>query len=235
MTLVTIDPNDKSKKQAVRRRGNGKTVNERVERAKRNFDVERTELEIAAERAQLTVLQEITRRKELQRARVNDLYAKQEEKRAPQRQIDQSFVLWLLIGLAALTFVTTAMLTADGTIGAAASARFAVPWFSYILFGAFEIAILAFMLMYYVLGSRVETSGKREGKPVRAGQWFFAMIVTASLTVSLSVYHVLDLYNYDFTSVDMWFGIGIRLAVAVFFVLISKGIAGVVFAKAIRL
>ena len=166
-----------------------------------------------------------------QKARVHEQYSKQEAVRAPQFQIDTRPVLKLLLVLSIVTFLTTAILTADGTVGSAGAARFFSPVLGFVLFGAFEIAILAFMLMYYVLGSRIDY----EGQPVKATRWFVAMIATAALTVGLSIYHVLDLYAYDWTSIDMWVGIFIRLAVAVFFVLVSKGVASVLFAKAIQL
>lgn len=161
-----------------------------------------------------------------------DRYAKQEAKRASQFQIDQPGTLFLLVGLAAFTFLTTAVLTADGTIGSSVAARFAFEWMGFLLFGAFEVAILAFMLMYYVLGSRINIeTGERE----KATRWFVAMVAVSALTVLLSAYHVLDLYDYDWLSIDMWFGIGIRLAVSTLFVLVSKGISGVLFARAVRL
>lgn len=212
-------------------RGNGKTAQEKLRRIENAKLVRAAEIEAQAQAARDKVRAEIELRREASQARKFDLYDAQESKRAPQFQIDQKGTLYILGALAIITFLTTAILTADGTIGAAESARFAFPAFGFILFGAFEVAILAFMLMYYVLGSRVDYDGNR----VKSGQWFVAMVVAAGLTVALSVYHVLDLYGYDWLSVDMWFGIGIRLAVAVFFVLVSKGVANVLFAKAVSL
>lgn len=211
--------------------GNGKTLKEiaaREERALAKIELERS---VTEARAAAEDIARITELRVKQREAVRENYIKQEQARAPQQQIDTGIVLKLLIALAAITFLTTAVLTADGTIGSAAAARFASPIFGFILFGAFEVAILAFMLIYYVLGSRIDY----DGNPVPAGRWFFAMVVAASVTVGLSVYHVLDLYDYDWTSIAMWVGIGIRVIVALFFVIVSKGIASTVFAKAIRL
>lgn len=212
-------------------RGNGKTAREKLARIENQKRVRAAEIEAQAQAARDKVRAEVELRREASAIRKFDLYDAQERARAPQFQIDQRGTLYLLAGLAVVTFLTTAILTADGTIGAAASARFAFPAFGFILFGAFEVAILAFMLMYYVLGSRVDYDGNR----IKSVQWFVAMVVTSAITVLLSLYHVLDLYEYEWLSVDMWVGIGIRVAVAVFFVLVSKGIATVLFARAVSL
>lgn len=215
----------------TRRRGNGKTAREKLERMENQRKVRAAELEAQAQAARDRVAAEISFRREAQQNRIFEMYDAQEKARAPQFQIDQRGTLYVLGALAAVTFIATAILTADGTIGAAASARFAVPWFGYILFGAFEVAILAFMLMYYVLGSRVDHNGNR----LKSTQWFVAMIVAAGLTVALSAYHVLDVYNWEWSNVDMWIGIGIRLSVALFFVAVSKGIATTIFARSVTL
>lgn len=233
MTIVNIDPAQPPARRGGRPKGstgNGKTAQEKKARALRNFEVERTEIEISAQRDQLEIVRDLESARLGQKRRVMGLFTEQERKRAPQFQIDQRGTLYLLIGLAAFTFLTNALLTADGTIGAAAAARFGISWFSYILFGSFEVGILATMLMYYIRGSRVDMV---TGKRVRAGQWFAVMVALSILTVSLSAYHVLDLYKYDFTSINMYVGIGIRLAVSVLFVIVAKGIAGVLFAKAV--
>lgn len=158
-------------------------------------------------------------------------YLKQEAKRAEQVQIDQKGTLWLLGGLGIVTFLTTAVLTADGTIGSAATARFAYPWMGFLLFGAIEVAILAFMLLYYVRGSRVDIE---TGKPQPALQWFVASVFASAIAVAASVYHVAELYEFDLSDPDLWVGAALRTVIAVFFVLISKGLASVIFAKALR-
>lgn len=219
------------KPQPRARRGNGKTAREKLARIEAARQVRAAEIEAQGQAARDKIRAEIETRREAAQVRKFELYDEQEKARAPQFQIDQRGTLYLLGALAAVTFLATAILTADGTIGAAASARFAVPWFGYILFGAFEIAILAFMLMYYVLGSRVDYDGKR----IKSTQWFVAMVVAAGFTVLLSAYHVLDVYGWEWTNVDMWIGIGIRLTVAVFFVAVSKGIATTIFAKSVNL
>lgn len=230
--LSTTSPASRTGGRPVGSRGNGKTQNEKIARAKRNFEVEKTEIAIEAERAQIAVLRAVEKRKEEQQARVDKLYNTQESKRAPQMQIDQPVTLWVLVGLAIITFLATALLTADGTIGAAAAARFATDWMGFVVFGVFEVATLAFMLMYYVRGSRIDII---TGKQVNSSQWFVAMVFASIITVGLSAYHVLDLYDYDIANIDVWVGIGIRVTASLFFVLISKGIAGVLFAKAIPL
>jgi hypothetical protein len=213
-------------------RGNGRTAREKIARIENATLVRRAEIAAQAQEARDRVLSEVERRRAGQSERVFTTYEAQESKRSPQFQIDQRGTLLLLIGLAVFTFLTTAALTADGTIGASISARFAFEWMGYLLFGAFEVAILAFMLMYYVRGSRIDIL---TGERMRAGQWFFAMVAVSALTVGLSAYHVMDLYDYEWSSIDMWFGIGIRLAVSTIFVLVAKGIAGVLFARALDL
>ena len=230
-TPPTASPAPEPAAPVKRRRGNGKTARERLNRIETQRRVREAELEAQAQAARDRIKAEIETRRAAAQARKFDLYDAQEKARAPQFQIDQRATLYILGALAGITFIATAILTADGTIGAAASARFAVPWFGYILFGAFEVAILAFMLMYYVLGSRVDY----DGNPVKSTQWFVAMIVSAGLTVALSAYHVLDIYGWEWSNVDMWIGIGIRLAVAVFFVAVSKGSATTIFAKSVKL
>ena len=184
-----------------------------------------------AERAEARAAALIATRQEAEQQRKMELYERQEAKRAPQFQIDQKPTLILLLVLTAITFVATAVLTADGTIGAATAAEFIAPELSFLLFGAYEVGTLFFMLMYYVIGSRTDY----DGNPLKAGHWFVAMVVVSALTALLSVYHVLDLYEYEWTNIDMWVGVIIRLSVAVFFVITSKGLASALFAKAMRL
>ena len=197
--------------------GNGKTLKEIAAREERTLARIELERSVTEARATAEDIAKITELRVRQREAVRENYLKQEQQRAPQQQIDTSIVLKILIALAAVTFLTTAVLTADGTIGSAVAARFASPVFGFILFGAFEVAILAFMLIYYVLGSRIDY----DGNPVPATRWFVAMVVASGVTVGLSVYHVLDLYNYEWLSIAMWVGIGIRIVVALFFVIIS--------------
>jgi hypothetical protein len=226
MTIVIpSSPNNQPAK-----RGNGKTLKEMREReerklAKIRFDQQATEAVSAAEE-----ISKITEIRARQKDRVFEVYDKQEAKRAPQFQIDQAFTLWLLIGLAAVMFIATAVLTADGTIGAATSARYFTPALGYVLFGSIEVAVLVFMLLYYVRGSRVDYDGKR----VSSWQWFAAMVAASVAAAGLSIYHVMDLYGFDLSSGEMWVGVGIRTITSVFFVLVSKGLASVIFAKAVQ-
>jgi len=225
MTIVIPQPPERQ----PAKRGNGKTLKEMREReerklAKIEFDKNATEAVSAAEE-----IARITQIRARQKERVFEVYDKQEAKRAPQFQIDQAFTLWLLIGLATVMFIATAVLTADGTIGAATTAEYFSPVLGYVLFGSIEVAVLVFMLLYYVRGSRVDYDGKR----VSSWQWFAAMVAASVAAASLSIYHVLDLYSFD-GSRDMWVGVGIRTITSVFFVLVSKGLASVIFAKAVQ-
>lgn len=229
MTLA-INESEKRRPGRPKGSGSGKTHLEKIERAKRNFAVEQTEIELSVQRSQLAELAETQRRKEERQARVNELYARQEARRAPQAQVDQAATLITLIFLGAITFIATAVLTADGTIAAAELARFEYDWMGFVLFGAVEVAILGFMLMYYVKGSRVGY----DGKPVAAAQWFVAMVFAATITVGLSIYHVMDVYDFDWENFDMWVGVVIRFVVSFLFVLVSKGLASTIFARAIQ-
>lgn len=210
--------------------GNGKSLKEIAAREERRLARLSAEQSIREAQAASADLNRISELRIAQRERKHTAYTQQEAKRAPQFQIDQRATLYLLGAFAAVMFITTAILSADGTIGAAASAHYAFPWFGYLLFGAVEVAVLVFMLTYYVLGSRVD----HDGNPVKAGHWFFAMVIASFVAVGLSVFHVLDVYKFDWTSVEMWVGVGIRLATTVFFVIVSKAVATVLFAKAVR-
>lgn len=212
-------------------RGNGKSAKERIARAQREFEVEQHRADLEVKRVEAVLAQELAGRKAEQQKRVHDLYVRQEQNRAPQFQIDQRGTLILLAALGTIMFLTTAVLTADGTIGSSAAARYAFPWFGFLLFGAIEVAVLVFLLVYYVRGSRINY----DGTPVKAAQWFVAMVAASVIAVAASVYHVLDLYDYDWLSVDMWVGVGLRLTTTIFFVLIAKAVATVLFAKAVRL
>lgn len=211
--------------------GNGKTLKEmaaREERSLARIDMERRAGEA---RAAAEDVSRIVALRAQQKERLHEQYTVQETKRAPQVQIDQAVTLIVLGVLGAIMFVASAVLTADGTIGSATAAHYAVPWFGFLLFGSIEIAILVFLLVYYVLGSRVDY----DGNPVRATQWFVAMVIGSVVAVALSAYHVLDVYHFDWTNISLWVGVGIRLVTTVFFVFCAKACARVLFAKAIRL
>jgi hypothetical protein len=210
--------------------GNGKTMAEIAGRERRKLAVIEFERRADEARSNASDISKITELRAQQRERKFELYAHQESKRAPQAQIDQRPTLWFLGFLAGVMFLATAALTADGTIGAAATAQFSIDWFGFLLFGAIEVSVLAFMLIYYVNGSRVDY----EGNPEPATRWFVAMIAASTVAAGLSVYHAVDLYDFDVSSIEMWVGIVIRLTSTIFFVLISKGIASVIFAKAVR-
>ena len=228
MTMAVPEPGKPGRPKGSR--GNGKTMQEITAREKRKLALIEFERQAEEARSSANEIAKITAIRAQQRERKMELYEKQEVKRAPQFQIDQKPTLWLLAILAGVMFLTTAALTADGTIGAAASARYEVEWFGYLLFGAIEFAILTFMLIYYLKGSRVDYDGEQEN----ATWWFVGMVAASAVAAGLSVYHVLDVYNFDLSSVEAWVGIAIRLTTTIFFVLISKGIASVLFAKAVR-
>jgi len=211
--------------------GNGKSASERIARAKREYAVHEAQNAIEIQKAEAELANAAVKRRQEQEARRHELYVVQEAKRAPQFQIDQRGTLGLLGGLGAIMFIATAILTADGTVGSASAAKYAFGWFGYLLFGSIEVAILVFLLVYYVLGSRVN----HDGTPVKSTQWFIAMVVASAVAVGASAYHVLDLYQFDLTKIDLWVGIALRLTTTIFFVFCSKAVATVLFAKTVRL
>jgi hypothetical protein len=213
-------------------RGNGRTAREKIARIENATLVRKAEIAAQAQEARDRVLAQVEARRAGQSERIFTTYETQESKRSPQFQIDQRGTLLLLVGLAIVMFLTTAVLTADGTIGSAGAAQFFSPVLGFVLFGAFEVGILVFLLLYYIRGSRINII---TGQRMKSTQWFVAAVAVSALTVGLSAYHVMDVYEYDFGQVDLYVGIGIRVAVSILFVLISKGIAGVLFAQAIDL
>lgn len=230
MTVVIPTPNPPGRPKGSR--GNGKTLKEIEARETRKLAQIEFQKKADAALADAEDAQRIAQLRSEQKARATEQYVKQEEARAPQFQIDTRFTLWLLGILAGIMFIAAAVLTADGTIGSSLAARFAAEWFGYLLFGVFEVAILVFMLLYYVTGSRIDIA---TGERVKSEHWFWLMIFASAVTVAASAYHVMDLYEYDFNNIDLWVGIALRVVAALFFVLVSKGIASVLFAKAIQL
>lgn len=226
VTIATQDPKSPSKAVVSTRR-----KQQIMEVADRKLTRIKLDQQASAALAEAEDMKRIIAIRAKQKEAKFTLHEKQEAVRAPQFQIDQRPVLILLLVLTGIMFAASAILSADGTIGASTAAHYGVGWFGYLLFGAVEVAILVFMLAYYILGSRTDY----EGQPIPAGQWFFAMIVASALAVALSVYHVLDLDKFNWTSVSMWVGVAIRLSVTVFFVVCSKAAATILFAKPVNL
>lgn len=168
------------------------------------------------DRREIKDIQKRVREQKIQR------YERQETKRATRMQIDQNVTLWLLVGLAAVTFVTSAILTAAGTVDVAIeSMQLPAPWMALLVFGAIEVAILVFLLVYILRGSRGQS----------AGHWFFAMIGAASVTVAAQIYHVARGHNFDLTNPDLYAGTILAVVIALSFVLVSKAVAGSVFSE----
>lgn len=229
MTMVTRP--DPGKPTPTAKNSGTRVMRELVAREDRKLVRIKLEQQANEARAQADDINRLIAIRAQQKEAKFSLHTKQEAVRAPQFQIDQRVTLLLLLILTAVMFIATAVLSADGTIGASTAAHYGIGWFGYLLFGAVEVAVLVFMLTYYVLGSRTDYDGKK----VVSWHWFLAMIIASFVAVALSVFHVLDVYKFDWTSVDMWVGVGIRLASTVFFVVCSKAAATVLFAKAIRL
>lgn len=154
-----------------------------------------------------------------------DRWIAQEQKRAHRFQIDQNGTLYLLVTLVGLSFLATAALTADGTIASAAYAQLQFGWMSVLYFAALEIAALAFLILYLVIGSR---------EAERPALWFKLLVADTILIVGTNVFHVLDAYGFDWDSPELWAGVVLRSVVPVFFVLLGHGLSEAVFAKAVK-
>lgn len=164
---------------------------------------------------------------------VVDRYIQQEAKRATRQQIDQPATLKILIALTVLSFVSSAVLVAEGTALVAQYMIFPKGFesFGYLVFGSVEVAILALMLLYLLVGSRPDELDP--SKPAPANRWFVAMGVFVGITVLCQVFKTLDGWEYAWTEPKMWVGIVLSTIVPLSYVLISKGLSTAVFARAI--
>lgn len=149
-------------------------------------------------------------------------YEAQEAKRSTRFQVDQNGTLYLLLALSAVMFAASAIIVANGTIAVAQFVGLAAPWMSWLFFGAVELAVLVFLLMYLIIGSRAEGS---------ATGWFVAMIGASGVTLAANVFHVLSYWEFDWVEPRMWAGVVLGAFVPLSFILVSKGLSVVVFAK----
>lgn len=162
-----------------------------------------------------------------------DRFIAQEAKRATRQQIDQPLTLWILIGLTIVSFISSAVLVAEGTALVAQYMIFpeGLESFGYLVFGSVEVAILALMLLYLLVGSRPDEMDP--SKPAPANRWFVAMSVFVGITVLCQVFKTLDGWEYAWTEPRMWVGVILSTIVPLSYVLISKGLSTAVFARAI--
>jgi hypothetical protein len=161
----------------------------------------------------------------------NERYIKQESKRATRPQIDQNGTLYLAIVLSVITFLASAALVANGTIGVAVFMGLAYDWLAWLVFGALEVAILTFLLFYLMIGSRSEDQG---GGEKVAELWFRLMVGFSAIVIVANGFHTLEFWNFAWQEPRMYVGAALSMIVPLSYVLVSKGLSTVVFAKSIK-
>lgn len=167
---------------------------------------------------------------ESQRKAKVDRYLEQERNRAVRPQIDQLWTLWVLVGLSILSFITSAVLVANGTIAVATFMGLAIAWMAWLVFGAIELMILVTLLGYLIIGSRID---EETGKPADASLWFWVMVSFSAITILANGFHTLEHWNFAWGEPRMWAGIVLSMIVPFSFILVSKMLSVVVFAKPI--
>jgi hypothetical protein len=159
-------------------------------------------------------------------------YLAQESKRAPRPQIDQNATLYLSIVLTVITFLASAALVANGTIAVATFMGLAFEWLAWLVFGALEVAILTFLLFYLMIGSRSEDQG---GGDKAARPWFGLMIGFSAIVILANGFHAIEYWDYDWNEPRLYVGMILAMVVPLSYVLVSKGLSTVVFAKPIKM
>jgi hypothetical protein len=162
-----------------------------------------------------------------------DRFIAQEKKRAQRWQIDQNGTLIVLGILAVVSFIGSAILVADGTVHVAQFMILGAEWMGFMVFASIEVAILALMLLYLLVGSRPDELDP--SKPANATRWFVAMSVFVGITVISQVFKTIDGWGYEWAEPRMWVGVLLSVIVPLSYVLISKGLSTAVFARAIFL
>lgn len=161
-----------------------------------------------------------------------DRYLQQESRRATRPQIDQNGTLYLSIALTVITFLASAALVANGTIAVAAYMGLAYEWLAWLVFGALEVAILTFLLFYLMIGSRSVEQG---GGDRAAAPWFALMVSWSAIVIIANGFHAIEFWNFDWTEPRLYVGTLLAMIVPLSYVLVSKGLSTVVFAKPIKM
>jgi hypothetical protein len=159
-------------------------------------------------------------------------YLQQESKRATRPQIDQNGTLYLSITLTVITFIASAALVANGTIAVAAFMGLAFDWLAWLVFGALEVAILTFLLFYLMIGSRSEEQG---GGERAARPWFALVVAFSGIVIIANGFHAIEYWNFDWSEPRLYVGAVLAMIVPLSYVLVSKGLSTVVFAKPIKM
>jgi len=177
-----------------------------------------------------TVSPQVAAQKKAERVK-NDLYAKQEAKRAPKVQIDQGIILWTWIVGIVIAFGASAVVSFNGITAVATYVGLAAPWMATLFFFFIELMYVLFLMAYLVLRSRIDENGK----PERSGGAFWGMFMFGSIAVAANGFHTLDFWNYEWTNPQMWAGIVLSIAAPIAIISASKMASRVVFAKSIQL
>ena len=177
-----------------------------------------------------TVSPQVAAQKKAERVK-NDLYAKQEARRAPKVQIDQGIVLWTWIVGIIIAFGTSAVVSFNGITAVATYVGLAAPWMATLFFFFIELMYVLFLMAYLVLRSRIDENGK----PERSGGAFWGMFMFGSIAVAANGFHTLDYWQYTWLNPQMWAGIVLSIAAPIAIISASKMASRVVFAKSIQL
>ena len=177
-----------------------------------------------------TVSPQVAAQKKAEKVK-NDLYAKQEAKRAPKVQIDQGIVLWTWIVGIMIAFGTSAVVSFNGITAVAEYVGLAAPWMATLFFFFIELMYVLFLIAYLVLRSRIDENGK----PERSGGAFWGMFMFGAIAVAANGFHTLDFWNYEWLNPQMWAGIVLSIAAPIAIISASKMASRVVFAKSIQL
>jgi magnesium-transporting ATPase (P-type) len=161
----------------------------------------------------------------------NDLYNRQESRRAPKVQVDQGIVLWTWIVGIVVAFAASAVVSFNGITAVAQYVGLAAPWMATLFFFFIELMYVLFLIAYLVLQSRVD----EEGNPERSTGAFWGMFMFGAIAVIANGFHTLDFWKYTWTNPQMWAGVVLSIAAPVAIISASKMASRVVFAKAIRL
>lgn len=177
-----------------------------------------------------TVSPQVAAQKKAERVK-NDLYAKQEAKRAPKVQVDQGVVLWSWVVGIIIAFGTSAVVSFNGITAVATYVGLAAPWMATLFFFFIELMYVLFLMAYLVLRSRIDENGK----PERSAGAFWGMVMFGAIAVAANGFHTLDFWQYEWTNPQMWAGIILSIAAPIAIISASKMASRVVFAKSIQL
>lgn len=158
-------------------------------------------------------------------------YEKQEAKRAPRIQVDQSVVLisWIL-GIA-IAFIASAIVSFNGITSVATFVGLSQAWMGSLFFFFVEIMYLLFLIAYLILSSRIDEDGAPES--VRGAFW--GMVSFGGIAVLANGFHTFDYWQWAWSEPRMWAGAVLSISAPIAIISASKMASRVVFAKAVKL